>query len=134
LPHTLPAGVRAFLRDHVESYEQLELLFLLRQEHAREWTAVQFAERTGLPADEIDTALAALQRAGCVGERATGTGAVRYAPCDARLAATIDELALANEQNRLAIIKLMSANAIERVRNATQEFADAFVIGRKKDG
>ena len=135
MPETLPENVRAFLRDHVESYEQLELLLFLREQHALEWSMRQIAERMHFPADEIDEAVRGLVVAGCVVERAQPERAIRYAPRDEGQAAAIDALAAAYAARPLAIIKLMNANAIERVRSAAIDtFADAFVLGRKKDG
>ena len=135
LPESLSAQVRAFLRDHIESYEQLEILFILRGQPGAHWSVQQLAERLQLPPDTIEDALQGLARAGGINERARPEEAVRYFPRTAEQAATIDSLATAYQVNPLAVIKLMSANAIERVRTAAiHTFADAFVIGRKKDG
>jgi hypothetical protein len=135
LPESLSVQVRAFLRDHIESYEQLEILFMLRGQPADHWSVQQLAERLQLPRDTIEEALQGLARAGGVNERSRPEEAVRYFPRTAEHAATIDSLATAYQVNPLAVIKLMSANAIERVRTAAiHTFADAFVIGRKKDG
>jgi hypothetical protein len=135
MPETLPENVRAFLRHHVESYEQLELLLFLREHHALGWPISQIAERLHFPSGEIDQAVAGLVAAGCVAERAQPERAIRYAPRDEGQAAAIDGLAAAYAARPLAIIKLMNANAIERVRSAAIDtFADAFVLGRKKDG
>jgi hypothetical protein len=134
LPDTLPAAVRAFLREHIETYEQLELLLLLRQQPLEAWSTRRLAERRSYPLDLVEEALEGLARARTV-ERVPSTGEVRYAPLDSVQRATIDDLASAYERNPLAIIKLMSANSIERVRTAAiLTFAEAFVIGRKKDG
>jgi hypothetical protein len=35
----VPEAVRAFLYDHIESYEHLEILLLLQRERAETWTA-----------------------------------------------------------------------------------------------
>jgi hypothetical protein len=135
MPETLPENVRAFLREHVESYEQLELLLFLREHHALGWAMSQVAERMRLPPEEIDQAVAGLLAAGCVVERAQPERTIRYAPRDEGQAAAIDALAAAYAARPLAIIKLMNANAIERVRSAAIDtFADAFVLGRKRDG
>ena len=50
--------------------------------------------------------------------------------------ATIERLARAYKDQPMPVIKLMSANAIERVRTAAlRTFADAFLIRKdKKDG
>jgi hypothetical protein len=135
LPETLPTAVRAFLREFVETYEELEVLLLLHRRGGEAWTPLRLAEQTGHPGEAIAEALDLLALAGCVAERRSPGDPVVYRPRDAAQAAAIGELALAYERNPVPIIKLMSANAIERVRNAAiHRFADAFVIGRKKDG
>jgi len=49
--------------------------------------------------------------------------------------ATIDRLAAAYRENPIPIIKLMSANAIERLRTAAlRTFADAFILRKDKNG
>jgi hypothetical protein len=135
MPETLPKNVHAFLRDCVESYEQLELLLFLREHAAEEWPMRDIAERMRFPADEIDQAVKGLLAARCIAERTEPQRAIRYAPRDEGQAEAIDELAAAYAARPLAIIKLMNANAIERVRSAAMDtFADAFILGRKKDG
>jgi hypothetical protein len=133
LPDTLPADVRVFLREHIETYEQLELLLQLRRQPVETWSAQALAELGSYPLDLVEEALEGLARAGTVARASAGQ--VRYAPSDAAQQAAIDALASAYQQNPLAVIKLMSANSIERVRTAAiLTFAEAFVIGRKKDG
>jgi hypothetical protein len=134
MPETLPKNVHAFLRAHIESYEQLELLLFLRQHAAQEWPMSGIAERMRFPADEIDNAVKGLLAARCIAERTEPQRAVRYAPRDEGQAEAIDALAAAYADRPLAIIKLMNTNAIERVRSAAMDtFADAFVLGRKRD-
>jgi hypothetical protein len=134
MPDTLPESVRAFLRDHVESYEQLELLLFLRTHAADEWPISALAERVRFPAEELDDAVRGLVAAGCIAERTQPGRTLRYAPSGEGQAEAIDALAAAYAARPLAIIKLMNANAIERVRSAAMDtFADAFVLGRKKD-
>ena len=135
MPETLPASVHAFLRDHIESYEQLELLLFLREHAAVEWGIADVAERMRLPAEELEAAARSLLAAGCIAERTEPQRSIRYAPRDEGQSEAIDALAAAYAARPLAIIKLMNANAIERVRSAAIDtFADAFVLGRKKDG
>jgi hypothetical protein len=135
MPETLHDSVRALLRDHIESYEQLEMLLLLRGRPNGTWNLGELAERLHAPSEELEQGLRGLEAAGCIAQRTPGGDVFRYAPRDALQAAAIDRLAAAYEERPLAIIKLMNANAIERVRTAAiSTFADAFVLGRKKDG
>ena len=86
-------------------------------------------------------------------ERLRGTGLIEQSPGDGELAYryrpdgpfsdTVDLLVRESHENPVEIIKLMSANAIERIRmSALVVFADAFVLrsdtdrrdGDKRDG
>lgn len=59
----------------------------------------------------------------------------RYAPYKPELGKVVDALARAYDEDRLGVMNLMNVNAIERVRNqALRTFAEAFVVGRKKNG
>lgn len=44
----LPPDVTRLLRDHIESYEQLELLLLLREELGHSWTEEALSARLGI--------------------------------------------------------------------------------------
>ncbi len=135
MPESLPSNVRTFLRMHIESYEQLELLLLVRGRGSAEWSMSEIAERMRFSAEEIADAVNVLVAAGCITERTQPERAIRYAPRDAEQGALIEQLAAAYEERPLAIIKEMNTNAIQRVRTAAIDtFADAFVLGRKRDG
>lgn len=55
-------AIRAFLRDHIDSFESLEILLLLRREHAA-CAAEELCRRLKTRAPLIDDALASLVRA-----------------------------------------------------------------------
>jgi hypothetical protein len=57
-----------------------------------------------------------------------------YSPQDPKLHEAVVGLAREYREQPIAIIKLLSTNAIERVRTAAlRTFADAFVIGKDKN-
>jgi hypothetical protein len=127
----------ARLLERIESYEQLEALLLLHAFPQQEWTAKATAERLGIPLNSADAALESL----CELQLAAVTpiGSVRsFHYLSGRLTtdATLQRLARTYDEQRLAIVHLMNANAIERLRTAAiRTFADAFLIGnKKKDG
>jgi hypothetical protein len=69
------------------------------------------------------------------GEILAGTARYSAAADPPELVATMEQLAGAYTANRLDIMNLMSANAVERVRNsAIRAFAKAFDLGKKSDG
>lgn len=138
----LPSGsstifVQRLLRDHIESYEQLELLLLLRAEPDHPWTVDALSARLRIPASLVLLALDALQTAGFVNARPFG--AEKQYACVAQtdyVEATLARLVQAYREHPIPILKQMSANAIERVRTAAlRTFADAFILRKdNKDG
>jgi len=132
----LPPEVALLLRDHIESYEQLELLLLLRAEPDRSWTEEALGARLCLPVSLITEALARLQSAGLANVSETGAKKEhQYRLQDERIEATVSELARAYRDHPMPLIRLMTANAIERVRSsALRAFADAFFLRKDKDG
>jgi hypothetical protein len=140
----IPEDVQALLRERIGSYEELEILLLLAREPAAAFTADSVGQRVRVPgpaaAGALDRLCAAGLATGCAGSGSgseqTGS-AFRYQP-RGDLDRAVELLVREARDNPLAIIKLMSANAIERIRmSAVQMFADAFVLGKdrdKKDG
>jgi predicted ArsR family transcriptional regulator len=130
----LAEDVRALLHEHIESYEQLELLLLLRRERHEESTVAALAARLHIREELVAAALQALEAGGLVA--ITGTAPeVRFAyrPASSGVDAAAGRLQREYAERPIRIIQLMSANAIDRVRTAAlQTFADAFVL-KKKD-
>jgi hypothetical protein len=130
----LPEDVRALLHEHIESYEQLEILLLLRRERYEDWTPQGLATRLHLRAELIESALAGLKASGLV--QATGADPMprfAYRPASSGLDAAVGRLDREYSERPISIIQLMSANAIERVRTAAlHTFADAFVLKKDK--
>jgi hypothetical protein len=127
--------IRALLGECVDSFEQLELLVLLRRERGA-WSAERAAAAIGATEDVAADALRVLAARRLVAAGQGGEPVWRYAPAEPRL----DEAAAAIERsyadNRLDVVKWMSENAIARVRDAAaRAFADAFLLRKeKKDG
>lgn len=130
----LPEDVRALLHEHIESYEQLEVLLLLRRERYEEWTAEGLASRLHVREELVASALDGLKSAGLVASTSTASAPrFAYRPTSSGLDAAAGRLDREYAERPIRIIQLMSANAIERVRTAAlHTFADAFVL-KKKD-
>ena len=130
----LPLDVALLLRDHIESYEQLELLLLLRAERGHSWTEEALNTRLGISAWLISDAFTKLQSAGFVDVHVEGIEKqYAYRLQSESVEATISQLAQAYREHPMPVIKLMSANAIERVRTAAlSTFADAFILRTDK--
>lgn len=128
-PPEIPEDVRALLRTCVGSYEELEVLLLLAREPGDAVTAAAVADRVRAPVPVVAAALGTLVGAGLV-EAGPDGATFRYLP-STDLGAAVAQLVEEARENPVAIIRVMSANAIERIRmSAVDMFADAFVLGR----
>jgi len=128
----LPEDVRALLHEHIESYEHLETLLLLRRERYEQWTSEALAARLHVRPELIEAALASLKAGGLV--EATGADPMQFAyrPASSGIDAAVGRLQSEYTERPILIIQLMSANAIERLRTAAlHTFADAFVLHKK---
>lgn len=129
----LPEDVRALLHEHIESYEQLEVLLLLRRERYEDWTAAGLSTRLHLREELVGSAVEGLEAGGLVAMTSTGPmPRFAYRPTSSGIDAAAGRLDREYAERPIRIIQLMSANAIYRVRTAAlHTFADAFVLKRK---
>jgi hypothetical protein len=129
----LPAEVQALLLDHIESYEQLEILLLLRLEAAESWSEERISSRLNISPTLTTAALSALRLSGVVKLRGEWPR-YEYAADTPAIDDAVNMLVAIHSTHRFEIIKLMSANAIRRMRTgALRAFADAFVLRKDKD-
>jgi DNA-binding IclR family transcriptional regulator len=90
----------AFIRDHIDSLEQLEVLLHLRARADREWTPAELnAELKSTPAS-VTRRLESLERRGLAAR--TGADGFSFASADA---ATVDQLAACYASRRVAVIE-----------------------------
>jgi len=122
----VPAHVRAFIHEHIDSVEQLEVLLLVRAHPGREWSAREVADELRIDPGSAEQRLEDLVRVGLL---ADGSAGVRYAPETPELARQVDELAQLYQSHRVAIISVIFSRPSERIRS----FADAFRIRRGDD-
>jgi hypothetical protein len=123
----VPADVGAFLRDHVESYEQLEILLFLRARAHQTWASNALAAELGIAESLMEDALRFLCQRRLLGVVVSpGSVLFRYDPESAELAELVRRLADVCVEERLQIMRWMTANAIDRVRSrALSTFAEA---------
>jgi len=134
---TLPSDVQAFLHDRLESYEQLEVLLLLRTRRSDTWTPSAVGAELHMPELVAQQALEALCQQGLLSAALPDGQVFRYRPESAELDALVERLAEGYSHQRIEVVRLMTANAIERLRaRALRTFANAFILGKKaaKDG
>lgn len=129
----LPEDVRALLHGHIESYEQLEVLLLLRRERYEDWTTEGLSARLHVREELVSSAVEGLEASGLVTmTRTAPIPRFAYRPTSSGLDAAAGRLDREYAERPIRIIQLMSANAIDRVRTAAlHTFADAFVLKEK---
>ncbi|WP_242345286.1 hypothetical protein [Anaeromyxobacter terrae] len=132
----IAADIQAFMLACVDSYEQLEVLLLLRREAAGPFTAARVAEALRLPLASAERSLDELAGRGLLSATGRSERSYRYAPADPATADVVGRLARAYAERRVAVIDLMSANAMSRIRrSALRTFAEAFRLrGAKRSG
>jgi len=120
-----------FLFEHVETHEQLQTLLLLHKEPANLQTAEAISAALNVPLAVVLTALKQLCQQGLVQQ--DGAQGFRYAAKDETLKAGVERLVEAYDQNWSTVLRLLSTNAIRRIRTSViGTFSDAFVLkGRK---
>jgi hypothetical protein len=123
-PSDIPGPVQVFLRTYIESYEELELLLLVRS-RPTDWysssdlgpSSIAQSSRQG-PLGNPDEVLVRLRQRGLLeGRDEPAPASYRYQPRDAELEGAIDELARRYRDDPTGVMKLMTANAVERVRS-----------------
>jgi hypothetical protein len=120
------------LRDHLTSFEALELLLLLRADAAPAH-AEALGRRAGIALDLVLPALAALESSQLIRRSALVPPTFRFAPATGDLARAVEDLERLYRDQRAAVMGEMSVNAISRIRSGTlRAFSDAFLIGKKK--
>ena len=130
----LPEEIQQFLREHIESYEQLAIVLLLRSRPDQALDGSAISAELRLPDTFVEEALHALGQRTLVTQSPTADGPLfSYSPRTPALAELVSTLAQLNLDRRLDVMRLMTANSIQRLRaKAVSTFADAFLLRRAK--
>lgn len=130
----LSPATQAFLNEHVEEYQDLEVLLLLFRQAERSWSAAEVAERLKLSSDAVSEALDQLRSHTLVESLPGAIPRFRYAGSQGGAHACVEELSAAYEHDRLRVIRRMNANALERLRtSAIRAFSEAFRLREGRD-
>jgi hypothetical protein len=117
----LPHDVQAFIRDHVESHEQVQILRWLKVHETTAHSAERVAEAVGIPAIVASEAMLALHRQLLL----TSTDGLRrfqLAPATPELARGVDELLEYAAADPVGLMKIMIDNAMARLRHNAGSF------------
>jgi len=132
-PDRIPTEVRELLHEHVQTFEQLEVLVLLGREPEREWRLEAIASALHLSVEVGSEAIAYLSTTGLLtpAQQPSGDGFICHPPS----ARVLRSLVAAYDESRTDLMKLMTKLALDRIRtSALRAFSSAFLLGRKHDG
>jgi hypothetical protein len=133
----LSDAVQALVCEHVNSFEKLEILLLMRQDPLMQWTFETVSTRLNLPSSVATTALEELAATDLLEAGGSGNDRVfRYVPRSQQMSHAVDELATTYQVDRLALMRLLATSSVQRMRSSlVKAFADAFrVRGPKGKG
>ena len=122
----IPEPVADFIRQHIHSVLQLELLLWLREQAGR-WTPQQIAAELRITDQSAQFRLRDLALRGLVAED-TATSTFSYAPTTLELAKSVDALAACYATTRYSVINLIFSVPGDSARS----LADAFRLRKKK--
>ncbi len=114
------------LARHIHTFEQLEVLRLLVRDPSRGWDARAVSGDLLIPEEASADALDHLSATGLVTRSADGPAPqFRYSPGNRALDRAAARLTEAYDLSPLEIVRVLAANAVERVRSAAvSAFAD----------
>ena len=127
---SLTREVVHFLRDHIHSVEQLEILLLLRKEAPRAMTAHDVARELRTNEASVATRTAELLASQLVSRVGEGpASAYRYEPGTPETARAADAVANAYAAMRYRVIEQILSRPMDKVRL----FANAFRVRKEED-
>jgi protein tyrosine phosphatase (PTP) superfamily phosphohydrolase (DUF442 family) len=123
----IPADVRTFLLQHIDSIAQLEALLLLRSAPTCLWSAETVAKRLYISTQEAAMVLERLAEESFVTMSQDVPNTYQYQPASDELAHMVDRIAVLYAQYLIPVTNLIHA----KPRNRVQEFADAFKLRKR---
>lgn len=127
-PRGIPPDVQAFIREHLSSVAQLELLLLLQGRPERPFTTDEAAQALRIDPSWAAAEIQRLRERGLFVEIAPG--AFCYEPPDDKLTRTVEALAKSFTTHRVSVITLIFSTPSDNVGS----FADAFKLRSDDDG
>jgi hypothetical protein len=119
----LPDDVLQFLQSHIDSIEQLELLRVLGENPAREWSDVELGGSVQVAADSLNAHLTALHGRGMLSRvRLDEHNFWKYGPATPDLENKVRRLLEIYGQRPVSMIRLV----YQRPASALRVFSDAF--------
>jgi hypothetical protein len=125
----LPPAVTAFVDEHIETLEHLEVLMLLMKSPDRWWDAAAVAENTGIAASVAGAALERLASRNLLAITITSDVRYRFQPGTPALQEASEQFGEVCRTNAGALFRVVA----EGQRRAIRDFADAFRVRRHDD-
>lgn len=125
----LPDTVAAFVHDHIETLEQIEILTLLMKFPERWWDAAAVAGAIGINETVARDGLEHLASRNLLAISITGAVRYQFQPGTTTLRDASKEFAEACRTTRVAVFRLVTDTQRKVMRN----FADAFRLRRDDD-
>lgn len=127
-PRGIPPDVQAFIREHLSSVAQLEILLLLHGSQPEPFTIDAVAEALRIDPTWAASEIQGLRVRGLFEE--IGQQTFCYSPANARLEQAVDGLAKAFATHRVSVITMIFSTPSDKVGG----FADAFKLRSDDDG
>lgn len=124
----LPEDVRSFLRAHIESVMQLEVLLCLRRRPDVAHDPTELSRELGGSVDAAISCLRELERSRLVVRDDPDELTHRYAPADRDLAGAVDLLADTYAKRKVAVVTEIFSQPKDDLRS----FSDAFRLRRER--
>lgn len=120
----LSEPLQAFLRERLASFEQVEIVLLLRSDPERSWTAPEVAGALRSAPESAAMRLFLLASNGLVQFEAAGVPRYRFAGHDPETSRILGELADACAHNRPGVAEFLGAPPADPIKS----FSDAFKL------
>ena len=121
LGRELSNDIKEFIAQHVHSVLQLEVLLLVSQKKDKIWTPAAVGRELHLSAESAKVQLNGLSR-GLLTVDGAGEDLYRYNPSSDELNQTLSQLATAYATQRVAVLTLIFAKPVDKVRMFKEAF------------
>lgn len=112
--------LRVFLRDRISCYDELQLLLFMRSRAAEWLDSDTISQHLMISRETVELSFQHLRRTDLIAaEQVHEVVLYRYAPAQPSTAALMDEVAQMCASRPLDLVKVMTANALERLRDSS---------------
>lgn len=122
LGRELSNDVKEFIAEHVHSVLQLEVLLLVSQNKDKAWTPAAVGRELHLSAESAKVQLDGLSRSLLTVLDGAGEDLYQYNPSSNELNQTLSQLAIAYATQRVAVLTLIFAKPVDKVRLFKETF------------